>query len=522
MLPSNHWAHSFVVETDDIEFLTSLLLEKETPLTSQQLAMTLIENRLQQEQNALEERYKDALVYLPSNTYEIGQRIVFPQMDYATAIVTAQRPGFNPNYGEFNVIQVEFEDDPANTPREFAANFGLPHRLNQTLDNTLNPLITGGDITVEQIVQEAEVEIVEKLEQHLRTQSDLIYMARTWFPRDLLLEVNEGHLNLAEAVLDIAGGGPLSPREIVEQIGGLGSAPMELQIFSLNYQLNQDDRFDEVGPTGEVLWYLTRLEPKDVQNTPTALRYTAIDYDRGLIAPSAAALEREIDDELSDFAPQQLLEGSFTLTYPHRRLGTLPLNSQLRTVFPTARRAPRVWMTLIDGQDDTEYVGWVVPGARYVYGLAEFYSKHKLPIGAQITVSHAEPGRLRVDYTAYRPRTEYIRLIVPKGDTISFESQKRSIGAAYDELMILGVDDLAALDTVIASVQQQRKSLVAILRLVLPGLCKLTPQGTAHAKTIYSAVNVLRRYPPGPIFATLEANPDFINMGGDYWKLRDE
>lgn len=521
MLPSNHWAHTFAVEPEDIEFLTSLLLEKETPLTSQQLAMTLIEHRLQQEQDALEERYKDALAYLPSSTYQVGQRLVFPHLEYATAIVTGLRPGVNPDYGDFNVIQVEFEHAPSPL-REFAAGFTLPHRLNQAAETMPNPALTGGTFSLEQVLKEAEAHIIEILEQELRAQDELIYMARTWFPRDLLLDVNEGHLNLAEAVLDIAGGGPLSPQDIVEQIGGLGSAPLALQVFSLNYRLNEDDRFDEVGPTGEVLWYLTRLEPKQVLTPPSALRYTTIEYDHGLIAPSAVALEREIDDELSDFDAQHLAEGSFTLTYPHRRLGTLPLNSQTRTIFPTARRAPRIWITLIDGQDDAEYIGWVVPTARYVWGLADFYTKHKLPIGAQITVSRAAPGKLRIDFTAYRPRTEYIRLIVPKGDSITFESQKRPIGAAYDELMILGVDDLSALDETIATIQQQRKSLVAILRLIVPALCKLTPQGTAHAKTIYSAINVLRRYPPGPVFATLEANPDFINVGGDYWKLRDE
>jgi hypothetical protein len=47
----------------------------------------------------------------------------------------------------------------------------------------------------------------------------------------------------------------------------------------------------------------------------------------------------------------------------------------------------------------------------------------------------------------------------------------------------------------------------------------MTPQRTVHAKTIYSAVNVLRRCPPGPIFATLVARPEFEHVGGPYWRL---
>jgi hypothetical protein len=86
----------------------------------------------------------------------------------------------------------------------------------------------------------------------------------------------------------------------------------------------------------------------------------------------------------------------------------------------------------------------------------------------------------------------------------------------------LGAEDLAGVDALLTHAQQQKKSLVAILRSIIPPLGLLTPQGTVHAKTIYSAVNVLRRCPPGPIFAVLIANPDFQNVGGDYWKLSND
>jgi hypothetical protein len=175
---------------------------------------------------------------------------------------------------------------------------------------------------------------------------------------------------------------------------------------------------------------------------------------------------------------------------------------------------------LIDGQDGEEYPAWVVRKERYVYGLAKFYRKHKLPIGAYVTIRKSDQsGKVAVDFKSHRPRTEWIRLIVPKGDTLTFENQKRAIGAEYDELMILGADDLGAVDAVVQTVQQQRKNLVAIMRNLIPALGTLTPQGTVHSKTLYSAVNVLRRCPPGAIFAVLAANPDFQNVGGEFWKL---
>jgi hypothetical protein len=237
------------------------------------------------------------------------------------------------------------------------------------------------------------------------------------------------------------------------------------------------------------------------------------------------ALEAEIGDELTPTNPSANSPEEITVTipYPHRRLGTLPLNPHTTQIFPTARQTARVYCTLVDGQDGEEYPAWVARNERYVYGLAKFYRKHKLPIGVYVTVRKGdEPGKVVVDFRGYKPRTEWIRLIVPKNDQIAFENQKRAIGAEYDELMIMGADDLAGVDALFQQAQQQKKSLASILKTLIPPLGSLTPQGTVHAKTLYSAVNVLRRCPPGPIFATLVANPDFQNVGGHYWKLSGE
>jgi hypothetical protein len=527
MMPSHHWARNFVIEPRDIEHLTGLLLERETPLDSEELARALIEERLNQEAATLRERYKDARFYNPSHNYKTGQKVIFPEFDYETAVIQTIRSGNNPDYGEFNVIAVEFDDDDLNTPgkhREFAIDLTTPHELSQD-DEDGESMAGMGDLTVDDVLSAAGDEIIDDLEESLHDSDELIYMAKKWFPRDLLLEVNVGHLNLAEAVLDIAEGGPLNTLDILEQIGGLGKSQMARQEFSMNYALIQDSRFDEVGPTGEVLWYLSRLEPQEVQSAPTMLRYGTIEYDSGLLTPEMLALEAEIADELS---PVQVPSSSsdettISIIYPHRRLGTLPLSQKTAAIFPTARQTPRVFCTLVDGQDGEEYPAWVVRKERYVFGLAKFYRKHKLPIGAHVTMRRSdEPGKVIVDFGAYKARTEWIRLIVPKNDQITFENQKRAIGAEYDELMILGADDLSGVDALFQQAQQQKKSLASILKTLIPPLGGLTPQGTVHAKTLYSAVNVLRRCPPGPIFATLVANPDFQNVGGHYWKLSGE
>ncbi|MBI5669196.1 MAG: hypothetical protein HZC41_14420 [Chloroflexi bacterium] len=525
MMPTHHWARNLTITDQDVEFLTGLLLEKEVPLSTEDLARALIEERLRQEAAVLRERYQDAQLYSPSQTYSVGQKLVFSAFDYETGTVVSVRPGNNVDYGDFEVIGVQFDSRHLNNtdrPREFAAGLTTPHILSQTNGDGAHFTAGMQSFNTDDVLVAARDEIVAKLDEALSSSPDLIYLSQKWFPYDLLMEVNVGHRNLAEAVLDMAGGGPLTAEQILDEIGGLGKAPKALQVYSLNYALNEDDRFDEVGPTGEVLWFLTRLEPAEVRQVPPLLRYSPIEYDRSTLTPDMLALEAEIGDELSPTEPvSEAHEATVNLIYAHRRLGTLPLNNRMAAVFPTARQTPRVWVTLVDGQDGEEFPAWVVRKEKYVFGLAKFYRKHKLPVGVAITARKSdEAGKVIISFNAYRPRTEWIRLIVPKGDAVTFENQKRAIGAQYDELMILGADDLPGVDAAAQAVQQQKKSLLSTLKMLVPALGALTPQGTVHAKTLYSAVNVLRRCPPGPIFATLLANPEFENVGGHYWKLR--
>lgn len=523
MIPVQHWARNFTVEKEDLDYLTSLLLEHEKPMKTEALARALVEERLAQETAALQAHYKDARFYNPSQSYEIGQKVIFPALDYATATVVHTREGSNPEYNNFNVMGVEFEEDGNQKVREFAIDLSVPHVLSQQDSESYASYLTAGELTADEILSQFGDDIIYTLENSLAETGALIQVSGTWFPRDLVLEVNEGHLNLAEAVIDI-NGQPMDTESIIREIGGLGSGPIELQVFSMNNALRDDDRFDEVGPVGMVLWFLRRLEPAEVQQTPMMLRYTAIEYDRALLTPEMLELEAEIDDELSPTPAIQddIQEAVITLNYPHRRMGTLPLNAKMRQVFPTAQQTSRVSVILVDGQDGEEYPAWVVRKERYVFGADKFFRKHRLPIGALVKVSKSQsPDKVIINFNAYKARSEWIRLIVPKNNQISFDNHKRNIGAEYDDLMILGADDLAAVDALFELTQQQKRPLASILRTIIPGLGRLTPQGTAHAKTIYSAVNVVKRCPPGPIFAMLVANPDFQNVGGHYWKLSE-
>jgi hypothetical protein len=63
------------------------------------------------------------------------------------------------------------------------------------------------------------------------------------------------------------------------------------------------------------------------------------------------------------------------------------------------------------------------------------------------------------------------------------------------------------------------ESLLRLMLRIFPELTKLSPQATVHAKTLYSAINVVRRIAPGPVFALLCTEVCFVPMGGGYWTL---
>jgi hypothetical protein len=50
---------------------------------------------------------------------------------------------------------------------------------------------------------------------------------------------------------------------------------------------------------------------------------------------------------------------------------------------------------------------------------------------------------------------------------------------------------------------------------------KLTPQGHVHAQELYSAVNIVRRMPPGPLFALLATLPEVQHVGDLHYRLND-
>lgn len=508
-----YWGADFALKDTDIEQIYNHFLEVERPQTADEIARMIVAYRVAEEANLVKKKLSGRTIYQPQSSYEVGAQLVFPALQFAHGDVTAVRNGYNPHDGQFKVITVEIED----AVREFAATLQPDHFLNAGNGDALAELV---QVDVDELVTLYGDRVKTAVSQELKERSEFVELGDVWFVKQLMAEVNDGHLHLTEAVLEINEGGPLPTEEIVPHLDMDPSLDTSVQHFSLNYHLLADHRFDDVAPKGNVAWFLRRLEPDEVQKTPERLLYQPIPHDRALLSPQLLLLERELDDEWSDLEePPTLQPVVFTLMFPHRHSGVIPLSSRIRPLFPHSN-SPRQRVRFVDDQTGEEVIGWVAQEARYIYGLGEWYEKNGIPIGGFVHIQPGpEPGVLSLGFDRRRPQREWVRLATAVDNRIHFELQRRSVGCGFDDLMIVGTDVVAAIDILWRRADSQQRTVSSLLAELFPKLSELTPQSAVHAKTLYSAINMLRRMPPGPLFAELVRHQAFLPVGDHYWQF---
>jgi hypothetical protein len=516
-LREDYW-ETFKLTDEDREFIYNYLLEVETPLTAPELLSALVNERIRQETSALEkQRTLGGDIYIPASTYLVEQDLVFPAFGWRHARVVGVRPGQNPDLGDFQVIQVKFDNSET---REFATNI-LDHPLNQPQQI----LIEETSLDADTVLAYHGETLLEILNSELSRNQEFVRIAGKWFPRALLVDINVGHLNLVEAILDMAGGGPSPTQPLLEQVGLTTDTNSKLVEFSLDHALQEDPRFDEVGPAGEVLWFLHRLEPEAVLQNPPYLRYQPIEYDRSLLTDEMVELERKLDDELSPVSGKfpNVNEVQLMLTFPHWRAGTLPLTGKLNHLFPMAYEAPRIRFMLVDGETGQRFPGWVVRTNHYVYGLQDLYKSHGLMPGSLVKVKRGRnPGEVIVQCNSQRGSREWVRTVLVGSDGgLVFAMLKQVITAAYDERMAIAIPDPEGLEVMWKQMQKDRIPFERIVVNTVRDLAKLNPQSHVHASELYAAVNIMRRCPPGPILALLASRPWFIHVGDLHYRFDD-
>ena len=517
-LPDTYW-QSLEIKQDDTEFLLTHLFELESPLSTKDMVAALIAERVRfEEEETLKKRKGSGKIFLPKESYKVGEELTFPALGWSKGKVSALRDGQNPAEGEFEVITVALEDG---TEHFFAT--GLEsHKLNLGEEAS----DSDGQVDLEAILHQHGDALVEKLAAALEAGDDLVSIAGHWFPRALLVDVNIGHLNLAEAILDMAEGEPLETPALMKDIDFPQGDNPKLTEFSLNYALQEDRRFDEVGSTGKVLWCLERLEPEAVRKVPQMLHYTPVELDRSTLNKEMLALEARLDDELSkiSFDGQKLKTATISLLYPHWKMGTLPISERIHSFFPSAYESPRIRFTLIDGSTKKKMPAWVVKNNRYVYGLKEWYEEKGLLPGSLINIRPGNAaGEVIIEAQSHRSKRDWVRTAIAGTDgALVFATLKQEINANFDERMILAIPDPEAIEHAWKIAQESNQRFETLVRKVLLELTKLNPQGHVHAQELYSAVNLLKRCPPAPLFSMLATRPWAKHVGDLYFNLEEQ
>ncbi len=514
----DYW-EQFTLTDEDLEFFYQYMLEKETPLSAEDLARALIRERIRQEQRRIEERWQSSqAVYMPKERYQVGQTLVFPALNWMQGEVIGIREGYHPEQGKFEVIRVRLENGQE---KEFAAGLAN-HVLNQPPRLDEVPIFQP-----EWVWEHYGQEITRQIDEALTQQPGFIRIADLWFREELLVPIEERHLILADAVLDLAGGGPLNTEDILKELDLPEDLPKRLVLFSLARALQEDPRFDEVGPAGTIRWFLRRMEPEAIWQPPMHLDYVPIPYDPEILPEELRELERRLHDEHSpppeeDIGEVESIE--VPLIYPHWRVGSLPLDAYLERLFPRAYQAQRVYFTFVDAETGRRFPGWVVQGHRFVYGLRDWYQEKKVIPGARVRVMRtSQPDEILVSTETRRMIREWIRTVrVDEKGRLHIGLENRPIGVRYDEHMAFLVPDPEALDRVWKRIRDERRPFEELVMQVMRELSRLTPGGHVHAAELYAAMNLLRRTPPGPIFALLVSRPWFEYEGNLYFRLATE
>lgn len=500
-----YW-QTFSLTPADIEFLRHHLLDLERPLSTHELAVALVTERCRREEADLRAELARGVLYQPKKSYAVGEKLIFPAFDFRLGEVVALRAGQNPEHGDFDVITVDF--GPNRRQRHFAARLNTPHKLNA---DTPDLLVATAAVSPEKLLATIAQNVPAALAAALRQEPAFAVFEDRWLHRDLLAEVHIGHLNIAEALIEM-GGDALPTQALLKELDLPTEIVPEILAFSLQSALLADGRFDQVGAGEERRWYLRRLAPAEALETPLPLRYTPHPYDPAALPADLAKLAWELDDEWSEdlgIEPESragLTTTTLLLTYPHLASGTLPLNRHSRPFFPKGH-GERTLVTLIDGRWGNRFSAWANHAGRYIAGLRPMFDKHKLPAGVYITLERRDDsGEVVVDFRPKRMRREWTRWAqVIEGHRLDIQLRKQEIACEYDELMIIGDDrgeEILGLRNTPLYAQMPLSELVFEVFTDLAGLST-----TVHAKTVYSAVNVIRRCPPEPIFVALASDP---------------
>jgi len=182
---------------------------------------------------------------------------------------------------------------------------------------------------------------------------------------------------------------------------------------------------------------------------------------------------------------------------------------------------PRLRFYLQDATSHEKIAAYAVKDGNYIAGLAKWFNARKLSPGAYITLKRTnDPLTLLIDYQPQRERGLWVRVARGINGQLTFAQERRPVSHKYDEEMLILIGDPLGLEAAALRAREQR-SLGALLEEIFPELAKLSGGGRVHAKTLYSAVNLVRRAGPRAVLSALTESSAFSSVGGGYFVLNE-
>ena len=134
-------------------------------------------------------------------------------------------------------------------------------------------------LSPEDIVEEVGDRLMARIKEHLDSDSDLFVSAGPlWLTTDQMVEVNIGHLNIAEAAIEM-NDLPIETKALMGTVDLSPDASASVRTFSLETALYADGRFVQVGQEDATAWYLRRMMPDAAVAIPDFLQYEPVVYD---------------------------------------------------------------------------------------------------------------------------------------------------------------------------------------------------------------------------------------------------
>ena len=535
LLDEHYWREQFQVTEDDVDFLHDLIGQENSPRNIDNLVYHLVLRRCGLSPrddpllSLLAELPIEVDIYQPLNDYRLGQEVFFanlncertfgPNLECAwwkegephcrrIGTVIGKLPKAPVASSSFlqGAMQVRF----AQCGREKAFACDLDPRDPYARSIQITPKLTSIQGLGVAIIHDFGKHIKDKLVPALECDPRFTRFGDEWFLTQLKSQEVERLVEEAsEQLLRIPA--PVEAADVLDAVLDQ-VAKTSTTVFEVNRAIERTGKFRKVGKRDKARWVPDTVIWPPPPGKPKQMRIPPV---RSEIQIGTRQLPRDlqqvldtIEDELQEpvGAYRRVSQVEFAITVSHRFHGTLPLTQRTRGIFPPGDADAPV--TFIDARSNEHISGGFSPKDKYAWGLAEWYDNYGIPAGGKIRLERTEvEGEIKIDYVPNREGKTYrIRVVSYDQRTgqLTAKTRKHTPLCEVDpDLLMHGTifEDPKAME------KEATMSIFDVLCRVFPILA--SDGESIHYKTLFSAVNYIRRCSPYTVFTELSLRPCF-------------